>query len=1164
MAEPTPNPILATAEIANTAKLSCGQAYGCATPLLLAELAASSEKMLLVITPTVTEADELLAQLKYFMSADDRALLLPDSESLPYDNFSPHQDIVSRRLEALTRLLSDPPAICVVAAPSLFYRLAPTDYIRQFSLSLSVGQRLALEELQNQLVNSGYARVSQVAEHGDFAIRGSIIDLYPMGSDLPVRVDFFDDEIETLRYFDPDTQMSSTRIENVRMLPAREFPTDKPAIREFRGRFRERFEGNPADSIIYNEVSDGRFPGGIENYLPLFFNSTASLKDYLPEGTRIVCAGNAEGLLDTSWEQIEERHEQYRHDIERPTLMPEELFHSAEKLHTEFFKPDALRLQAHELPVTNASHCNLPVSKAPPLLINTHAAEPAAELAEHIRATSNRVLIAAESAGRREMLSDLLRNQGLSPRIANNWQEAKTSSDHLLLTVAPLANGALLPGIGLTILAEQELFGSRPARRRQRKVRDPEAILNDLTDLREGSPVVHIDYGVGRYRGLSHLEIDSISSDFLTLEYAGGDRLHVPVGSLQLISRYTGQSPEHAPLHKLGSDQWERARQKADAQIRDIAVEMLDLYATRAARQGRSFHVSPADYAAFATGFPFELTEDQESAIDATLADLSSTSPMDRLVCGDVGFGKTEVALRAAFVTAMAGSQVVILAPTTLLAQQHFQTFSDRLADWPVNVDVLSRFRSARETRTVIEGLGAGKIDVVIGTHKLLQETISFDNLGLVIVDEEHRFGVRQKERLKELRTEVDILTLTATPIPRTLNQALGELRELSLMTTPPESRLSIKTFVTEWNDAMLQEACQRELKRGGQVFFVHNRIEDIETQARKIEELMPDAGIRIAHGQMNELELEQIMLDFYHRRFHILVCTAIIESGIDIPSANTIIINRADRFGLAQLHQLRGRVGRSHHKAFAYLLTPPTQTMTADARKRLDAIESMEDLGAGFVLATHDLEIRGAGELLGEQQTGQIHQIGFSLYTELLSRAVAAIRRGETPDLETSRTSGAEVNLHVPALLPEEYLPDVQMRLVHYKRISSAPDHSAIRQLQVELIDRFGLLPDATRNLFKQTTLRLMATDLGIRKLEGWPGGLTIEFEAEPKTDPAKIVMLIQEQPDKYSFDSRQRLRMTADLEDADERFYATETLLRELGASAQDAGHDAAGQTV
>ena len=1132
--------------------VTVGQAYGCAPAILLAEMLHSGVRPLVAITPTVAEAEALVEQLDFFLGPD-RTLLFPDPETLAYDIFSPHQDLVSRRLAVLARMLERDSELTIIAAPSLLQRLPPESYITTNSLSLATGQTINIADLQLKLAASGYTRVNQVSQHGEFARRGSLIDLFPMGCELPVRIDFFDAEIESIRVFDPDTQLSDRRLEQLEMLPAREFPASPDAIRDFRSRFRERFEGNPDNSLIYKEVSEGRYPGGIENYLPLFFTETRSFWDYVPLDATVLNIGDTVSALEQSWEQTAQRFEQYRHDVERPVLNPSELFVPPDEHVLQLNRRKQVHLRRREAMGAEPGTINLPVGPAPSVRINTHSASPAAELVQYLQASTDRILICAESTGRREMLNDLLRDQGCEISQANSWSDFCAGRQRLAIMVTPLDSGASLPAAGITLLAENELFGSHATRRRRKKVRDPEAILNDLADLYPGSPVVHMDYGVGRYRGLSHLVIDDVPGDFLTLEYAGGDRLYVPVGSLQLISRYTGTSADNAPLHRLGTDQWAKARQKAAAQIRDVAAEMLDLYATRAARKGRSFRMHPGDYERFCAGFPFELTEDQDRAIQDTLADLQSPQSMDRLICGDVGFGKTEVAMRAAFAVALSGAQVAILAPTTLLAQQHFQTFTDRFADWPVNIAVLSRFKTARESRSAIEAIGSGKIDIVIGTHKLLQPDVRFANLGLVIIDEEHRFGVRQKEQLKKLRTEVDILTLTATPIPRTLNMAMGQLRELSLITTPPETRLSIKTFVTEWNDGLLREACQRELKRGGQIYFVNNRIEDIEAQAARLQAIMPEARIQVAHGQMREQDLEQIMLDFYHRRFHILVCTAIIESGIDIPSANTIIINRADRFGLAQLHQLRGRVGRSHHKAFAYLLTPPEQALTPDAAKRLDAIAAMEDLGAGFVLATHDLEIRGAGEMLGEQQTGQIQQIGFSLYTELLGRAVEAIRRGETPDLEESQSLGPEVNLRLPALLPEDYLPDVQMRLVHYKRIASAATEEALRALQVELIDRFGLLPEPTRNLFRQTRVRLRAGHLGISKIEAHAGGATVLFGSRTGVDPGTLVKLVQGEPTRYRL-AGNSLRLTASLEACEARFDAIETLLARLGADRQE----------
>ncbi len=1118
-----------------------GSCYGAATALYAVELHKRLDHPLLVIAPSVTAAESLEREIAFF-AGGDQVRLYPDAELLAYDAFSPHPDLVSRRMALLAELLEACPAIVVIAASSLLYRLPPADYIRHHSLSIRRGQRIGIELLSARLSDNGYERVAQVTQHGEMAVRGSLIDIYPMGKPMPIRLDFFDDELESVREFDPDTQRSGARLEGFASLPARDFPTDPEAIKSFRRRYRERFEGNPGETAIYPEVSEGRFPGGIENYLPLFFEQTASFWDYVPDKCSVLLTAETQTLIDAAWHEIGERYEQYRHDIQRPALAPNELFVHP-NVHAEALRRRAVtQTNNRKLPEESA---NLPVGKAPAVMINTHADQPVAELLNFLRRQEGRVLLAAESPGRREMLLDLLRNHRVSAGTVADWPEFLAAPEPLCIVVAPLAEGMTLHQDRITVIAEHELFGSRPKRRPRRKARDPESILQDLSDLRADSPVVHEEYGVGRYRGLSHLEIDGIPADFLTLEYAGGDLLHVPVASLHLISRYTGASPDHAPLHRLGTDQWAKARQKAAAQIRDVAAEMLDLYATRAARSGRSMRVDPGDYERFASGFPFELTDDQASAIEATLLDLRSPQSMDRLVCGDVGFGKTEVALRAAFVAAMSGAQVAIVAPTTLLAQQHFQTFQDRFADWPVTIDVLSRFRTAKEAREVIDKIKAGRVDIVIGTHRLLQSDVSFNDLGLVIIDEEHRFGVKHKEALKNLRAEIDVLTLTATPIPRTLNMALGELRELSLITTPPETRLSIKTFVTQWQAPLIREAVQREMKRGGQIYFVHNRVQDIEKQAARLQDIVPEAKLQVAHGQMRETELEQIMLDFYHRRFHVLVCTSIIESGIDIPSANTIIINRADRFGLAQLHQLRGRVGRSHHKAFAYLLTPPDNLITPDAAKRLDAIEAMEDLGAGFVLATHDLEIRGAGELLGEQQTGQLQQIGFSLYTELLGRAVAAIRSGKTPDLDTTRKTGCEVNLHLPALLPEDYMPDIQMRLMHYKRIASAADEDQLRELQIELIDRFGMLPAATKNLFRQTRIRLASSRLGIARIEATSGGITVKFAPDPQIDTGQLVALIAREPARYGFDRQQRFVVRDELDDEETRFSALEKLI-------------------
>ncbi len=1123
----------------------CGHALGLAT------LRQHTRDFWLVIVPSVARAELLESELRYFANGAPRIALFPDTEVLPYDTFSPHQDLISRRLLVLRDVTAGRIDTLIVAASTLLPRLPPVRYIGGYSVTLTTGQKLRPEQLRLQLETAGYQRVAQVIEHGDFAVRGSLLDFYPMGSPLPVRVDFLDDEIDTLRQFDPDTQLSGTVLPSLETLPARELPVDAEAIKQFRQAYRRRFEGNPARSIIYREVSEGRMPGGVENYLPLFFDNTALLWDYLPTARLTVSLGDPAQLLGPGWQQVNERFQDSREDSERPALDPHEINGTPVEHLARIAEAPLLVLEpgTPDPTVSEQRAAAAGLAPLPLLLLDPRADEPTLRLRDFIRSYPGRILFAAESAGRREMLTDLLRQEGVPAAEATSWQQFLDDARPAMVSIAPLGQGLLLRDAGIAIITERELYGERPrSRRRQRRVRDPEQILSDLTDLHPGAPIVHTDHGVGRYRGLTTLTIDDMATEFLTLEYAGGDLLHVPVASLHMVSRYTGTSPENAPLHRLGSDQWDKARRKAAVRIRDVAAELLELYAKRAARQTERAPATQHDYAAFAAGFPFEPTEDQAKAIEAVVDDLTSGKPMDRLVCGDVGFGKTEVALRAAFMAVSAGRQVAVLVPTTLLAQQHYQTFADRFADWPVSVEVLSRFRTTQETRKVQQGIEAGSVDIVIGTHRLLQGDMRFKNLGLIIVDEEHRFGVRHKERLKALRTEADVLTLTATPIPRTLNMALGRLRDLSLIATPPETRLSIKTFVTRFEDRIVREACLRELKRGGQVYFVHNHIEDIEKIAAKLAELVPEARMEVAHGQMRERDLEQIMLDFHHRRFHILVCTAIIESGLDIPSANTIIINRADRFGLAQLHQLRGRVGRSHHQAFAYLLAPPREALTADAQKRLDAITALEDLGSGFMLATHDMEIRGAGELLGEEQSGQIQEIGFELYNDMLMRTVKALQDGLEPDMDNTLPPAAEINLHVPALLPDDYLPDVHLRLVNYKRIASARSSEALRELQVELVDRFGPLPEPTRYLFRMTALRLRAVPLSIRRLDASAVGGFVEFGPRTSVSPAWIVTQLRNAPKTYRLDKQQKFRFSAPLEDVESRFAFVEQLVSEM----------------
>ena len=1140
------------------APLRWGELYGSALSLAVAELAAGSPAPVLLVAASPRDAARLQTEVAFFAGTGLPVRSLPGHETLPYDPFSPHPDIVSERLQTLEALPGMSRGVVVVAAETLLQRLPPRRHVAAHSFALRKGERLDLDAFRARLAAAGYAHVGQVMSHGEFAVRGSIVDLFPMGSEAPLRLDLFDEEIESIRSFDPETQRSGEAFEQVRMLPAREFPTTPEAVKGFRQRWRARFEGDPMRSPVYRFVSEGVAPAGIEYWMPLFFEAVEDLFDYLPRHTTLVDAAGLADTLPGIWTSIEDRYEQRRHDIERPLLPPADLYLSTGEVAVRSEGlPRILATSTKVEPTTAAGAWhNFGSGRPPSLRLDPRAEEPTAPLANYLATDGGRVLLGTDSAGRRELVLAMLRDHDLAPQVVEDWRSFLASDAALCLAVAPDVRGLVLPGAALSLVAEEQLFGerARQERRRRRAERDPGAILQELTDLAPGAPVVHEEYGVGRYRGLRVMDVDGHPAEFLVLEYAGGDKLYVPVHTLDRVSRYTGSSPESAPLHRLGGDQWARVRRRAAQRIRDVAAELLDLYSRRAARQGLATEVREADYQAFAAAFPFEETLDQGEAIRQVLDDMGSGRPMDRVVCGDVGFGKTEVALRAAFAAVQAGRQVAVLVPTTLLAQQHAQNFADRFADWPVRVENLSRFRSAAEQRKVIEGLQAGTVDIVIGTQRLLQRDVAFRDLGLAIVDEEHRFGVRDKERLKQLRADVDTLTLTATPIPRTLNMSLGGLRDLSLITTPPAERMAIETFVCEWSDALVREALLREIRRGGQVYFVHNNIETIERTAARVAALAPEAAVRVGHGQMRERDLEQLMLDFYHQRFNVLVCTTIIESGIDVPTANTILIDRADRFGLAQLHQLRGRVGRSHHRAFAYLMAPPKAALTPDAAKRLEAIESLEDLGAGFTLATHDLEIRGAGELLGEEQSGQIQEVGFSLYMELLERAVEALRSGREPELERPLHTGPEIDLHLPALLPEDYVPDVHLRLRLYKRIASVDGAEGLDDLRTEMVDRFGPLPPPAESLFRIAALKLRAAPLGITRLEVGPAAGLVQFADDHKVDPAKVIALVQGQPDRYRLEGSHRLRLRKESEDEAERFRTAERLVARFSGVAQE----------
>ena len=1118
----------------------------------IASAALAHEGPLLVVARDNHEAHQLEADLHTLLgtAGDLPVVAFPDWETLPYDQFSPHPDIVSQRLSALHRLPTLEKGIVVVPVQTLMQRLSPLKHIAGGSFDYRMGQRLDFDAEKRRLEAASYRHVPQVLDPGDFAVRGGLLDVYPMGADAPLRIELLDDTIDSLRHFDPESQRSLDRVESVQLLPGREVPLDERSVERAMTLLRDRFDVDTRRSALYQDLKSGLAPAGVEYYLPLFFDATSTLFDYLHADALPVLTDGFGEAAEAFWAQTRNRYDQRRHDIERPLLPPDELYLS----------PDSLRErlnQRQRVEVCGPQHSRhgdaLPLGDQPlpPLPVAAKDAPAGEALKSFLGHYPGRVLIASDSPGRREALLEVLQAAALVPEVLADFTAFRTGRDRFAITVAPLEDGFALDDPRIAVLTERQLFPERAtqAHRRRRTGREPEAIIRDLGELTEGAPIVHEDHGVGRYRGLIAMDVGGMPGEFLEIEYAKGDRLYVPVAQLHLISRYSGASPETAPLHSLGGEAWAKAKKKAAEKVRDVAAELLEIQARRQARAGLALHVDRPMYEPFAAGFPFEETPDQRAAIEAVLRDLQSSQPMDRVVCGDVGFGKTEVAVRAAFAAASAGKQVAVLVPTTLLAEQHYRNFRDRFADWPLKVEVLSRFKTAKEIKAELEKLAEGKLDVIVGTHRLLQPDVKFKDLGLVIVDEEQRFGVRQKEALKALRANVHLLTLTATPIPRTLNMAMAGLRDLSIIATPPANRMAVQTFVTPWDDALLREAFQRELSRGGQVYFLHNDVESIGRMQRELQELVPEARIGVAHGQMPDRELEQVMLDFQKQRFNVLLCTTIIESGIDIPNANTIIMNRADKFGLAQLHQLRGRVGRSHHRSYAYLVVPDKRSITADAQRRLEAIASMDELGAGFTLATHDLEIRGAGELLGEDQSGQMAEVGFSLYTELLERAVRSIKAGHLPDVDVGQERrGADVELNVPALIPEDYLPDVHTRLTLYKRISSAPDKEDLRDLQVEMIDRFGLLPDPAKYLFATAELKLAANALGIRKLELGEHGGRIVFESKPNIDPMAVIQLIQKQPRLYAMDGPDKLRIKVPLPDAPDRFNAAKALLATL----------------
>ena len=1155
------------------------QLHGSSDALALAQYAAQHSPMA-IIAANALEAQRLVEEIPFF-APDLRVHLLPDWETLPYDHFSPHQDLISERLATLHFMRSQSCDVLVVPVTTALYPLPPVEYLAAFTFFLKRGEKLDLAKLREQLTLAGYNHVQQVLTPGEYCVRGGIIDLFAMGSVLPYRIDLFDDEIETIATFDVDTQRTLYPVPEIRLLPAREFPLDDAGQARFRQNFRERFEGDPSKSHIYKNVSKGNAPAGIEYYLPLFFDKTATLFDYLPENATLCLHHEVDEAIATFGKDAASRYNLLRGDPQRPLLEPKELFLDAEQFFIrvkEFARIDILSASSTQTGNKSASvgaspardleavrergsllqgplsagGKNLtpcPTAAIPSIAVNRRAEIPTQAFKDFLHNFDGRVLLLADSLGRREIMAGYLHEYGLAPAVCESYAEFLQDNAAFMLCVAPLQNGFILSDEEIALVTETELYAAQPRSRAARaaKKSNVEGMLRDLSELKPGDPVVHEQHGIARYRGLVNLDLGEGENEFLLLEYAGSDKLYVPVAQLHVISRYSGGAPETAPLHKLGSGAWDKAKRRAMQQVRDAAAELLNLYAQRATRKGHAFKLNQHDYDAFAAGFDFEETPDQAAAIEAVILDLQSGKPMDRLICGDVGFGKTEVALRAAFVAVMDGKQVAVLVPTTLLTEQHFQNFSTRFADFPVKIAELSRFRSAKESSQALKDMAEGRLDIIIGTHKLIQKDVKFHNLGLVIIDEEHRFGVQQKERLKALRAEVDVLTLTATPIPRTLAMSLEGLRDFSVIATAPQRRLSIKTFVSNYSQGIIREAVLRELKRGGQVYFLHNEVDTIANMAEKLETLLPEARIRVAHGQMNERDLEAVMRDFTHQRFNVLLCSTIIETGIDVPTSNTIIINRADRFGLAQLHQLRGRVGRSHHQAYAYLLVDSMDGLTAQAKKRLEAIQAMEQLGSGFYLAMHDLEIRGAGEVLGESQSGEMQEIGFSLYNDMLAAAIKSLKAGHEPDMAHPLGVTTEINLHTPALLPGDYCGDIHQRLVIYKRLANCAMQEELDEMHQELIDRFGLLPEPTQALLDCHRLRILAKPLGISKVDASSEAIQIQFVPNPPIDPMKIITLIQSR--RYiKMSGQDKLRIELKHEDLQQRVLAIKNFFGEL----------------
>lgn len=1131
-------------------KLAIGNLQGSALALTIVEMAKQQSSLTVLLCHDTATALKLETELE-FVAAEHNlpVMLFPDWETLPYDSFSPHQDIISQRLETLYHLPNMEHGIILLPIATAMAKLSPSEFINGHTLLLKTDEERDPNRLKQALDTAGYENVHQVLAHGEYSQRGSILDIYPMGSNKPYRIDFIDHEIDSIAFFDPESQRSTDKVSEIRILPAKEFPTHQMAVELFRSHWRERFDASNEPESVYQQVTKQIWPAGIEYYLPLFFKECATLFDYLPKEATLFTVGDIHESANEFFDDVKYRYEERRYDRARPILEPQELFCRVDEFFAQLNEFNRITLD-HRPAKEQVGHFNLATLAIDEISVDHKQSHPTGKLLAYLQEKPKRkTIFCVESLGRAQALLELLQKDNISPVECETVTQAL--SHDVSVIVAPLENSVELSDDNVALICENELFGIQVSQRRRREKAQTissEAIVRSLAELSIGQPVVHYDHGVGRYQGLTYIENGGIDIEYVTLEYANDAKLYVPVSSLNLISRYSGSSEDSAPLHSLGSDKWTKAKRKAAEKIRDVAAELLDVYAQRASRKGYQFNVDFDEYNQFSASFPFEETVDQQNAILHVVNDMQKKKPMDRLVCGDVGFGKTEVAMRAAFVAVNDGKQVAVLVPTTLLAQQHFENFRDRFAKHAIRVEQLSRFRSAKQQKQAIDDVENGKADIVIGTHKLIQGDINFHDLGLLIVDEEHRFGVRQKEKITSLRANIDILTMTATPIPRTLNMAMSGMRDLSIIATPPSRRLSVNTFVRPYDQALVKEAVRREILRGGQVYFLHNDVDKIEDMAQELEELLPEARIAIAHGQMPERELEKVMSDFYHQRYNLLLCSTIIETGIDIPSANTILINRADKFGLAQLHQLRGRVGRSHHQAYAYLLTPPPKQLTRDARKRLEAIESLTDLGAGFVLATHDLEIRGAGELLGDDQSGQIQTIGFSLYMEMLDGATQALKNGTQPKLDNLLPQGGDVDLKISALLPEDYIFDVNTRLSLYKRIANCKDSKALDTMQVELIDRFGLLQEPTKNLFTVSLIKLRIAALGITRLEVGINGGQIVFGEKTIIDLVYLMSLLQTQPAIYKLDGPTKLKFAIKTDNAADRLNLVNAMLTEF----------------